>query len=305
MKVLLIGGTGHIGGRLAERLVLSGAAVTATTRDTSKGVQNSVGRIIVDDVLKTDWEEICAGFTHVVSLVSPRERDCNANPELAKRVVEEGTKRIVEAAHKVNLRFVYLSTSQVYGSQLYGQVTESSPTSPVNTYAAVHLTAEEIVRDVTRDQACVVRLANSVGLPLDRSVDTWHLLAHDIAREVIRTGRLTLRTAGLQHRSFIAMSEVTDALAHILFTPDVQGIVNISNPVSTSVRSMAELINRVYESLSGEVGVIDAPDPTEEEAENPFELMPKVLAGRGLTLGRQEKIDEEIREIFRAVKASA
>jgi nucleoside-diphosphate-sugar epimerase len=303
MKVLLVGGSGHIGGRLAQELVCRDISVTVTTRQATPMLPAKVEGIAINDVLKADWNSICADHSHIVNLVSPRERDCNLNPDLARNVVEAGSLRLVQAAHKHNLRFIYLSTSQVYGSLLHGQISEFSPTSPSNAYAAVHLAAENVIQEIAQEKACIVRLANSVGLPATQNIDTWQLLVHDIAREVASSGRLTLRTAGLQHRSFIAVSEVVDALLYILNSEDISGVVNVSNPSSMSVRNMAQRVSSLYDSFYGARSTIQAPERDESESENPFELLPTVLTNRGVRLGQQHCIDEEIIAIFRQVLA--
>ena len=304
MKILLVGGAGHIGGRLASALASGGIEVGVTRRSKSNiSSQNKITNILTEDVLSTRWGDVCAGYSHIINLVSPREQDCNKDPVGVRRVVEDGSRMLGEVARDMGARFIYLSTSQVYGPVLSGVVSEDSTTKPGNTYAEVHLAAECVVKQLVGERATIVRLANSVGLPTSQNVDTWQLLVQDIAREAVTRGTLTLRSAGLQHRSFVAMSEVVDALIHVITSDDLHGVVNISNPTSMSVRSMAERIRHIYGNISGKIAELRAPQINETDQEITFQLESRVLAARGVPLGSIEALDLEIFNIIGHVMA--
>lgn len=304
MKILLVGGAGHIGGRLASALASGGIEVGVTTRSKlNVGSQDKITNILTEEVLSTRWVDVCAGYSHIVNLISPREQDCNKDPAGVRRVVEDGSRMLAEVARDIGARFIYLSTSQVYGPVLSGVVSEESTTKPGSTYAEVHLAAECVVKQLVGERATIVRLSNSVGLPSSQNIDTWQLLVHDIAREAVTRGTLTLRSAGLQHRSFVAMSEVVDALIHVITSEDLHGVVNLSNPISMSVRSMAERIRHIYGNISGKTAEILAPQLNGTDQEIAFRLEPRVLAARGVPLGNIDALDLEIFKVIGHVMA--
>ena len=300
MKVLLVGGAGHIGSRLAGHLAKQSIDVAITTRRMGALGEwtQRIPVISVADIESADWEQVIGPYSHVVHLVSPRERECNENRDLARRVVETGSARLGRAVDLVGSHLIYMSTAQVYGPRPAGRLTEKSPTVPGNAYAEVHLAAECILRDVCGSSVTVVRLTNSVGLPADPSVDTWQLLVHDLAREVTQRGTLTLRSSGLQHRSFLAVTEVVDALARLLKSPPTPGVVNFANPRSQSVLSMAQRIQRLHSELTGRRPTLLALKPIDDEAENPFELINESSEAAGLSLGDEAQIDNEIIRIM-------
>ncbi len=303
-KVLLVGGAGHIGGRLASALASGGIEVGVTTRSTlNVDEQDKITNILIPEIFSTNWDDVCAGYSHIVNLVSPREQDCNKDPAGVRRVVEDGSRMLAEVARDMGARFIYLSTSQVYGPVLNGVVSEDSATKPGNAYAEVHLAAECVVRQLVGERATIVRLANSVGLPRSQKVNTWQLLVHDIAREAVTRGTITLRSSGLQHRSFVAMSEVVDALIHVIISEDLHGVVNLSNPISMSVRSMAERIRNIYGTLSGITADLRIPQIIETDQEIPFRLEPRVLGARGVLLGSVDAINREIFNVIGHVMA--
>lgn len=306
MRVLIIGGTGHVGSRLAKHLRKNSVAVTIATRNPN-AVHSwlpDVGVVKTTDIQATNWKSIFTSFTHVVHLVSPQERECNQFPDEAKRVVEQGSATIGEAIRDSGCRVVYLSTAQVYGAQPTGRITEHSRTSPSNTYAEVHLRAEEILQSLCGASTTIVRLANSVGLPANPDISTWHLLVHDLAREAVKHQTLTLRSSGLQHRSFLAMSEVVSALEKICLEDFSGATVNIANPKSMSVRSMAEFVCSQYVSACGRDAEIRLPGNSETNVESPFEMSCEALIKTGVTLGSSDNLRDEIVNIFTDVGRS-
>jgi len=300
MKVLLVGGTGHIGGRLARHLAEQSIDVAVTSRRAGPIDERAraIPVVSVADIEATKWEEVISDYSHVVHLVSPREKECNDNHDLARQVVETGSARLGQAVALVGNRLVYLSTAQVYGPKPTGRLTEKSPPVPGNVYAAVHLAAESVLRDTCGSALTIVRLANSVGLPVHPSIDTWQLLVHDLAREVAQNGTLTLRSSGLQHRSFVAVSEVIDALVQLMKSDASLATVNFANHRSQSVLSMAKRIGRLHSKLTGSESILRAPDPSDDEVENPFELVNESPAATGLSLGDEAQIDSEIIRIM-------
>jgi UDP-glucose 4-epimerase len=158
-------------------------------------------------------------------------------------------------------------------------IDESSPCRASTVYAEVHLLAEHLLRDVLGDKVTIVRLSNSVGIPSNPRCDAWHLVAHDLAREAASSGSITLRSSGLQHRSFVPLSEVSRALRFILEYPLPLELVNVANPVSESVRSMAARIARMY-------------------AENPFSSSSPKLAAAGFIPNCEAGLELELATIF-------
>ena len=91
--------------------------------------------------------------THVVHLAALNDYECRAEPEKAKLVNVEYTRRVVEQAGQLKtLRFIYLSTIQVYGNNLSGVISETSPTDPKDAYSQTHLDAEQIVEQAHNSQ---------------------------------------------------------------------------------------------------------------------------------------------------------
>lgn len=300
MKVLITGATGHVGSRLAVRLRDSSFTVGVTSRQelSTQPWARDLLRIRTGDVRSTDWRKVLTGYDSVVHLVSPLERDCLAHPTESRETVVDGSRHLGRVAAEMGTRIFYFSTSQVYGSRLSGVLDESSECRPDTPYAAVHHEAESALGEILSENLTVVRLSNSVGLPGNPACDSWHLITHDVAREAATRGTITLRSSGLQHRSFVPLSEVVRAMEFLLRHPSPPQIVNVTNSQSESVRTMAERVARVYSERSGSDVALNIPDADDDAAENPFVLMPSRLAAEGFALECTSGLDAEIRHLF-------
>ena len=83
-------------------------------------------------------------------------------------------------------------------------------------------------------------------------------------RESRATGRIALRTSGLQRRNFVSTDEVADACLTLLDST-VPGceIVNVGSHWSASIREIADMVAAVHHERTGHVLPVDVPaDPT-------------------------------------------
>jgi UDP-glucose 4-epimerase len=230
MKLLITGGLGFVGGRLAQHAAVKSAAsdITLGTRGKVQSVewlpQARVVRMNWDSV--TALEESCSGVDCVVHAAGMNAADSAADPVAALEVNGVMTDRLVNAAARRGARrFVYVSTAHVYGSPLQGDITEETCPTPVHPYATSHRAGEDAVRAANADgslDAIVVRLSNSFGRPVDKDVNCWTLLVNDLCRQAVTARRLTLTSSGLQRRDFVPLSEVCRAIEHLIRVPREQ-----------------------------------------------------------------------------------
>jgi UDP-glucose 4-epimerase len=88
----------------------------------------------------------------------------------------------------------------------------------------------------------VFRISNAFGAPVNAEVDRWTLLVNDLARQAAETGKLVLRSDGLQARDFIPMSTVCGAVRWALESPAPGGLYNLGSGESTTVYEMASRV---------------------------------------------------------------
>ena len=155
MKLLLTGGSGFIGSRLAlaaraQRLdvVVTGQVNNDAERSrvaemTRAGVTLETGALQDADFAR----RIVAGCDLVIHLAAA-QHEANVPDSYFEEVNIGGTRSLLHASRAAEVRrFVYGSTIGVYGSAAEGLLDEDSPTRPDNIYGRTKLAAEKVVRE--------------------------------------------------------------------------------------------------------------------------------------------------------------
>lgn len=253
MRILIIGGFGFLGGRLAQHFHQAGHQVLLGSRiaRSSPAWLPGVATTVVDWSDAHALERICEGVDVVIHASGMNAQDCAADPLGALEFNGLATARLLRAAIASNVeRFVYLSTAHVYSNPLVGVITEENCPENLHPYATSHLAGENSVlaAAIQREiNGVVVRLSNAFGMPMHPDVNCWTLLANDLCRQAAVTGSMVLRSSGVQQRDFVAIAEVCRVVAHLsLLAPEhlLPGVVNVGSGVAQSVFEFATLIQQ-------------------------------------------------------------
>jgi UDP-glucose 4-epimerase len=259
MRVLISGGFGFIGGRIAARLVQSGHRVILGSRNVSR----PTSWLTKSEVMQIEWdddralEHCCNGVDVVIQAAGMNAQDCAHDPVGALSFNGVATARLVAAASRARVRrFIYLSTAHVYANPLIGAITEENFLSNLHPYATSHLAGEHAVLSANQQghiRGIVLRLSNAFGAPMHENVNCWTLLVNDLCKQAVQTRKLVLKTSGLQHRDFVDLSEVCRVAEYFAMgNGDTlsSSIFNVGG-VSQTVFEMALLIQRRAERILG------------------------------------------------------
>ncbi len=261
MKILVTGGLGYVGGRLADRLARrAGAAVTLTDLAPAAGLPEWAKGFAFLPADVTDKSSLAAVFAAdkfdaVVHLAALNDAQCAADPERAVAVNAGGTYNVLAAASAAGVtRAVYFSTFHVYGPGAGERITEQTPARPAHPYGFTHRAAEDYCayfRAYRGMKTLVFRMSNSFGCPMDHGVNAWTLVFNDLCRQLQVHGFVTLKSSGEQHRDFITLSDATAAVEHFLFDRDDwgDGLYNLGGGGSISILEAARRVEAVYERL--------------------------------------------------------
>ena len=253
MRILITGGFGFLGGRLAQHLQLAGHNVLLGSRK----IELMPDWLPQTGVVLTNWndgfslEHICQNVDIVIHTAGMNAADCAADPVAALECNGVFTTRLVRAAGSAKVkRFIYLSTAHVYASPLTGVITEKICPRNLHPYATSHLAGENAVlsaSDRGEIEGIVLRLSNAFGMPGHREVNCWMLLVNDLCRQAVQTKMLVLHSNGLQQRDFISIAEVCNVAEQLVLydgkliqTP----VFNVGGEMSQSVFEMALLIQQ-------------------------------------------------------------
>lgn len=302
-RILITGGFGYVGGRVAKALAeLTDTDVVLGSR--SRHAPPSW--LPAASMVVTPWHEperlrqACRGVDTVLHLAAMNENESVRDPAGALEMNGISTVRILEAAKTEGVeRFVYLSTAHVYGAPLVGCIDEAVCPRPVHPYATSHRAAEDVVlaaHDSGALTGLVLRLSNGFGVPAHPTVDRWTLLVNDLCRQAAKTGQLVLRSAGLQRRDFVTLTDVGRAIAHLLGLSRESlgnGVFNIGGAWTPTVMEMTLLIADRCEATLGFRPEIRRPEPLPDEVGQPLDYCIDKLRGTGFELvgNREKEID--------------
>ena len=268
--------------------------------DVSPACRNRGHLVPMDVASEKSVANACRGMDSIVHLAAVNEIVSAADPEAALLINGLGTLHLLRAAEREGVkRFIYFSTAHVYGSPLVGRIAEDSLARPVHPYAITHRVAEDFVfaahdREVLT--GIVLRLSNGTGAPADPQVDRWTLVGNDLCRQAVTTGKLVLRSSGLQQRDFVALADVSRAVLHMLRLPPEQcgnGLFNVGGENSISIIDLARLVAETCQTTLGFLPPIIAPEPKSDEKSEPLQYCIDKLKATGFR--REGSLTEEIR----------
>lgn len=304
MRVLLLGGIGYVGGRLAAHLKTQGHYVRVTTRRPREQVPAWLAADEVrqaDPLKKVSLASVFDTIDAAVHLAAPDEVFAAAHPQEALEAGKEGTQNILQALSGSARppAILYLSTFHVYGANARGLVNERTTPAPAHPYAIAKYEGERVMQEFRRDKklrGLCVRLSNAFGAPAGNTLMRETLVFNDLCRQAVEKRELVLKTTGTQKRNFIPMSDVARALEFLLERGDQwpeDGLMHVGSVTQWSVREVADRIAQATQELLGYRPKITIPANAPAEARPEFEFNVERLHGLGFSYTGDT--DEEIR----------
>ena len=259
-RILVTGGMGFVGGRLAKHLHQAGHQIFLGSRKSS-----SAPKWLPEvEVVKMSWDDrdalaaVCANVDHIIHAAGMNAEDSVANPAEALAFNGVATARLLDAGSMARVkRFIYVSTAHVYGSPLAGVITEETCPASLHPYATSHRAGEDMVRAAQQRgeiEGVVIRLSNAYGAPASSGNSCWGLLVNDLCRQAVSCNGLVLRSSGLGRRDFVPLLDVCRAVEHLLYQPVQElggGLFNVGGEWSPTAWEVACFIQQRCEVVLG------------------------------------------------------
>lgn len=265
MKVLITGGGGFLGYRLAQALLKKGTLVDA------EGKQEAISQIVLFDMAfpenadtrlkcvkgdltdKACVEATLSGDTNAVfHLASVVSGGAEADFDLGMRVNLDGTRGLLDACRKQAKppRFVFTSSVAVFGGELPEVLDDSTTPNPQGSYGAQKVCCEYLVTDYSRKGYIDGR---SLRLPtISVRPGKPNLAASSFASGIIReplNGAVSVCPVGRDARIWLlSPGKVIEALIHAYELPSsawgVKRVVNLPGNTA-SVGEMIDTLRRI------------------------------------------------------------
>ena len=171
-EVLVTGGCGFIGSEVTRQLSLMNSRVTVLDNLSSgkkeyiQGLSNV--KLITGDITQPDTlKSVVQDKEFIIHLAAlPFIPDSYYYPKDFFDVNVNATISLALLAGEQLKRFVYISTSEVYGSARYTPMDENHPMIPQSTYSVSKLAAERVIYTIHKEHglpAVIIRPFNSYG----------------------------------------------------------------------------------------------------------------------------------------------
>jgi nucleoside-diphosphate-sugar epimerase len=308
-KIIVAGGAGFIGSHLCKRLLQEGNTVFCVDNFIS-GSKNNVQSLTDNpqfmliehdltkplDTIQDRFQDVHVIF-HLASPASPNkksERSYINHPIETLLVNSVGTHNLLQFAQEKNAKFLFASTSEVYGNPSISPQPETyfgnvNPNGIRSVYDEGKRFGEAMTFAFLRKfdiDVRIIRIFNTYG-PFMQKDDGRAVSA--FVNQALDGVPITIFGDGNQTRSFCYVDDLIEGIMKAMFTQGTKGeVINLGNPderkiseIATMIKAMAGSTKEiVHEELPADDPIQRKPDIT--KAKNLLQWEPKVSFEEGL-----------------------
>lgn len=265
---LVTGGAGFIGSHLCHKLLDKGHEVICVDNLLTGRKENIIHllsdkkfRFLQKDVihtLDTNFDVLNYIF-HLASPASPNHHSrlsYHALPYETMMVNTTGTLNMLDLAKKKNARFLFASSSEIYGDPLVHPQNEhyrgnTSTTGPRSVYDEAKRFGETITSFYHREKGVDTRIArifNTYGPRMQREDKRMVI---NFILQALANQPITLYGPGSQTRSLCYVDDLIEGLMRFMFKDDIAGeVINLGTDDEHTVEHYAQLIKKLTGSES-------------------------------------------------------
>lgn len=306
--VLVAGGAGFIGSRLCKKLlndryqvIAIDNLITGDKKNVDVLLGNKHFSFISHDISKDLNKDLSLTHIdfifHLASPASPNKKSPRSyinHPIETLLVNSVGTYNLLELAKKNNAKFLYASSSEIYGDpdaspqkeDYFGNV---NPNGVRSSYDEGKRFGEAITMAYVRKHnldARIIRIFNTYGP--DMQIDDGRVISNFI-NQAIYNNPITVYGSGKQTRSFCYINDMVEGLKRAMFFDDTKGeVINLGNPNEKTILEIARIIKKITNS-SSEIVFEDLPEddpksrkPDINKANKLLDWQPKIPLEKGL-----------------------
>jgi nucleoside-diphosphate-sugar epimerase len=264
-KVLVTGGAGYVGALLIPKLLDKGYQVKVidlyiygeNVLDAVKGNPNL--QEVKGDIRDTALlEKEIPGTDAIIHLACiSNDPSYELNPDLGKSINYDAFINLIEIAKKSKVkRFIYASSSSVYGIKDEAEVNEDLSLEPLTDYSKYKALGEDVLlKAATNDfVVTIIRPSTVCGYSPRLRLD---LTVNILTNHAINKGQITV-FGGEQKRPNLHIEDMTDLYLFMLQQPDDKINKKIYN-VGYENYTVSEIAGKVKETLGGDIPIITTP----------------------------------------------
>lgn len=258
MKTILVtGGAGFIGSHLCDRLVNEGYRVVCVDnlitgdRQNIKHLERSENFEFIQADVTEPIDYQCDFIFHLASPASPNSnspKSYMALPVETMLVNSLGTKLLLDLAKEQGARFVFASTSEVYGDPQEHPQPETywghvNPNGLRSCYDESKRFGEAMTMVYQRQfgvDARIARIFNTYGPRMQKGDGR---VVVNFVIQALQGKPFTVHGNGQQTRSFCYVSDMVEGLMKLMFIDELAGeVINLGNPKEYTVEALMKAV---------------------------------------------------------------
>lgn len=255
-SVLVTGGAGYVGSVLVPKLLDKGYKVKVLDlylfgEDVLDSVRDNPNLTQIKGDIRDNplLEKIMPGVDAVIQLACiSNDPSFELDPGLGKSINYDAFPNLVSIAKKNGIRrFIYASSSSVYGVKEEENVTEDLPLEPLTDYSRFKALCEPILLNETSPSftTVVIRSATVCGYSPRQRLD---LTVNILTNHAVNTGGIKI-FGGEQKRPNIHIHDITDLYIKLLEYPNylISGKIFNVGFENYKVKEIAEMVKKVVD----------------------------------------------------------
>lgn len=252
MKVIVSGGAGFIGSHLVDALIDRGIEVHIIDNLVSgqKGNINPQAQLHVVDICSEEASKVIMNIRPDAFYHLAAQADVGKSVQYPKydgNINIIGTLNVLEACRRAKVgKFIFASTSAVYGNLNNELISEEEITVPASFYGLSKLTAESYIRlfyELYRQSYTILRYANVYG-PRQLPKGEGGVVSVFLDR-LQKGGHINVHGDGQQTRDFIYVKDIVAANIAALESGN-QETIQVSTSQKTSVNDILSLLTEIH-----------------------------------------------------------
>ena len=240
-KILISGHSGFVGTNLLNFL-----DEYDLTGISNVNIKSSKIPQIKKDIRFITLEDVPRNLDCIIHLAAMTDvKLCQDNPKLCYEINVLGTQNLLEIARTQKIKFIFLSTSHVYGDSSKQKISESDPKNPTSIYSTSKLAGELLCESYSKSYGLdisIIRLFSVYGPNEPSYKVTSEMISQLLNKKIVRLGNLSPK------RDFIYIQDAVLAIKIILEKSRGFNSYNIGSEKSHSIMDLYNILKKITSS---------------------------------------------------------